>query len=436
MENFPANDSGQVQSDSGTDALSMHLLNIMRSAIESAGAVRDLVHQDITEDAHSARTSKRLFEKAMDEIPHAPSDVQAAFNKAFRKAQPMPVPGIKETRDIILEEMDMRSYFLEHHGKCHAATEAFAMTFPDGVRMAVQPHRKPSNKNAIQFPQSRIAFMMNDPSKLRWDPPPVFAEMIKIFQMANDITIPDKNKKDITKVAFKKAYGIATRKIIERATSPDPTFALCAAAAAVMVASILDYGIQAYLHSQAKRDHTLLAQAISQAGDLPLETAALIPKAMLEGARIYRDNTEEAAGEVAVRAIRTAHMWVSRRAGTAVFCGIYELIAGATWAASTDTVRFENMYKRALKVAGNMDPRIKLLFNPLADDESDIDDELDLGIWDFFYGASGHTLDEWARIAGTVDYKAAALLPENAPMMDLYRSYYEESKRAIKPLQT
>ena len=412
-------------SDPNADALTLYLLHALCVSAESAGVVRDLVHGHITDNASCVYDSQKLFETAMDRVPHATKDVSGAFFEAFESVRNMPIPGIHEIKEIIFKEVDIAVSEVDYHGMCHAAAEALTARFPHTVHTAIQTRAPLPNKAAARFPQSRSMFMLQDSRIISWSSQPDFLKMAELVTKIHDSKI----SQDTSKRDLEQACKTMVSRIVREATSPDLTFALCAAASAVMVQALFECNPKKYMGTPIRDDCDQLAWAISDAGGLSLEKATIITDGMLEGALQYRRDPDQAAGEVAVRAIRTAHMWVSMRVGVVMFHGLFGLLVGAAWAASSDKDRFEDMYKTALEAAGDMDPDIHYLFNPLLQFISDSKfDELDTQVRDFFYGASGYTLDEWAKMVQELNYKDAALLPENAPLMKAYRSKYEAVK--------
>ena len=414
-------------SDPHEMALAIILVDILCRAVEGAGAVRDLVHQYITEDWRAVKIGQKLFEASMDQVPNAPQNVREAFLDAFQTAHAMPVPGVEQTRKIILEELEVSTKLIGRIGICHTAAEAFAGAFPNGAQTAIQTRGRPPYQNSAKFPHTRDPTYALKGRQASWRSLPDLMTLARIYQKTHSACMSGTDVDDIEGDAFGHACDGVLSRTAEQATAPDPTFALCAAATATMLPTISEHYIGVYLHKFAKNDCSQIARAISDVSGLPLERAELIPNAMLEGARVYPTNTVESTGEVAVRAIRTAHMWVSLRAATVVFQNIYGLAVGAAWAATPDRGRFESMYERALETAGRMDPDIEYVFNIMADLSDPELDKMHTAMWDFFYDASGHTLAQWAEVAREVDYRSVALLPENAPIMEAYRAYYNRS---------
>lgn len=413
-------------SNPNADALTLYLLHALCVAADSAGAVRDLVHSHITDDMGCVYESQKLFVTAMDRVPYATKDVPGAFFAAFESVRNIPIPGIHEIKEIVSREVDKTAPIMDHPGACHAAAEACTARFPHTVRTVIQTRAPPPNKAAAPFPQSRGMFRLQDSRTISWKSQPDVLKMAKLIIKMHRSKI----SQDVSRIDIEQACKTVANRVVREAAGPDLTFALCAAASAVMVPLLFDCNPKKYMGTPIQDDFTQLAQAISDAGEISLEKATIITDAMLEGALQYRHDADQAAGEVTVRAVRTAHMWVSKKVGAVVFHEIFGLLAGAAWAVSSDKNRFEDMYKTALEAAGNMDPDIYHLFRPILEFALEYElYELDTLVWDFFYDASGYTLDEWAKMVQELNYKDAALLPENAPLMKAYRSGYEAAKR-------
>ena len=414
-------------SDPHEMALAIILVDILCRAVEGAGAVRDLVHQYITEDWRAVKIGQKLFEASMDQVPNAPQNVREAFLDAFQAAWAMPVPGVEQTPKIILEELDVSTKLIGRIGISHAVVEAFAGEFPNGAQVAIKTRGRPPYQNSAKFPHTRNTFFAQKPRQAIWHSLPDLMTLARIYQKTHSICMSGTNVEDVEGDAYEQSCSAVLSRMTDQATSHDPTYALCTAATAAMLPTMSKHDIRTYMRRSAKKDCAQIARAISDVSGLPLERAEIIPNAILEGARVYLNDTYQSNGEAAVRAVRTANMWVSMRAATVVFQNIYGLAVGAAWAATPDRDRFESIYERALETAGRMDPDIEWIFNPLVDLSDPEFDEMETAMWDFFYDASGHTLAQWAEVAREVDYRSAALLPENAPIMEAYRAHYNRS---------
>ncbi|MBI1657919.1 MAG: hypothetical protein IS632_03980 [Thaumarchaeota archaeon] len=119
------------------------------------------------------------------------------------------------------------------------------------------------------------------------------------------------------------------------------------------------------------------------------------------------------------------------------FCGLWfaeparQVAVGAARASSPDRDRFESIYARALKAAGELDPVVCRAFDQFAkyswkEPPSSHADEC---VWEFFYGASGRNTAGWVEIACGVNYRAAASR-QNGALTNAYRISYDAASKA------
>ena len=415
--------------DTGEMALTITLFSAMCGAIESAGVVRDLVHQQITEEDAEVRAGTRIMQAAMEQVPDDSQGVREAFLNAFRAARSAPVPGVDATRQIVIEELEKVEHRIGDAESLYAAISLFAAEFPDDVLAAVQT--PPAAKaGLLDFPQSRHDHNRRS-HKLSCRPPPRFSPFQQILEVVYDALRSDAQVRRIRRGIPAKPWRAAAQKIAERAAAPDATFALCAAAAAVLVPRMQDRGMR-YMGESIKRDCDQIAAIMSEAGRIPLKRATLVTDAMLEGASAYPDDPTEASGEATVRAFREAHMQVSWGAAAVVFEALFGIAAGGLWTVSDDRDRFDSMYASAIESAGRMNPDMHHFFERMDDEDVKRPKDMDTHIWDFFYGASGLKIEGWAGLAAGIDYKAAACLPEHARMMDACRAHYKAALLATR----
>ena len=413
--------SGRLDADAVP--LAILLAYILGKTVEGAGAVRDLVHQDITEDWHDVTETRRLFEAAMDAVPEAPADVGGAFQKALRAASKELVPGVDAANKIITEEMNDRMYQVARNGMFGAASDAFAAAFP-GEALAATGAAPPPEKDSVPFHQRRSIHFMRRSREPTCHLRPGMRALHQIALRAYDAGASGAGVAGKAKEALERSGRAATWRTVAQADIPDATFGICAAAAAVIAALIRGRDFR-YLVGPLREDCARIAREMSNAGGISVEQAALITEDMRKGALECRNDPIGAAGEVVARARSMAQMRFSRSVATVSFQAMYELMVGAVWAASGDRSRFESVYESALKAAGSMDPDIHHLFDPLNDEADAKPEMMSMDAWYFFYDASGRDMSEWAEIARRADYRGAALLPENAPIIDAYRSFHE-----------
>ena len=379
-------------------ALSQHV--ILRKAIVQAGAVRDLLYTSLTEKESIFRVTTRMFNAASDALPHAPDRVDDGFVRAFSAARALPDPAAKEVRQTVKEEVEGTLYSLVYWGTSQAVADGFAAAFPDEAVALTGTSQGRSGQ------QTRLQHL---------------SMLAQVFRAAAPKGLPDWPLDAHARTAFDRAArAVASRAADEAWDLGDSTFALAAAASAVMTASIPD-DPQDFLHHAAQGICKDLSRAISLAGGSQ-ELASSIPAAMLEGALEYPYDGVNAAGEMAVRSIRTAHKWVLTRPAVVTFRTIYEIAAGAAWATAGDRARFEHIHNRALGMAGRLDANIHYALDPLTEHswkESPFD-EFDEDLWKVFYGTSGYTVDEWVEVARMADYRTPALSPKNGALIRIY----------------
>ena len=417
---------GGPPGDAEEMALTITLLYVMCDAIESAGVVRDLAHQQITEADAEVRAGTRILQVAMEQVPDDSQSVREAFLNAFRAAKSVPVPGVDATRQIVLDELEQFGRYPGIAERIYAAAGAFAAAFPDEALAAIRTRPVPKD-GIVDFPQSRRDY--GKYHQVSCPPPPGLSAFQRILNAAFEATWSDARVRRIQKSAPTKSWMAVARKIAEHVAAPDATFPLCAAAVAVLVPRMQDRGMR-YMGESIMRDCDQIAAIMSEEGRIPLARTTLITDAILEGASAYPDDPAEASGEATVRAFRETHMQVTWGAASVVFGALFGIVAGGLWTASDDRDRFDSMYETALKAAGRMNPDMRLFFERLDDDESKHPEDVDTHVWDFFYGAAGIPMEEWAYFAAEMDYKAAARISGNARMMDECRLYYEVASAA------
>lgn len=382
--------------DPAVAALALSQSVVLRKTVELAGAVRDRVYGRLTEHEPVFKATNRVFTAAMDALPHAPDHVDAGFARAFRAAASLPDPVAGSIREIVREEVEKSLPYLAYWGANQAVADGFAVAFPDEADALI---KRSSGRPKLDH----------------------LSMLAQVFRTAVPRDPPGWPPDGRTKAAFDRAARAAASRAADEAWgSGDSTFALAAAASAVMVASIPD-DPRDFLRRTAPGICGNLSGAISLAGG-PQELASAIPAAMLEGALEYPDDGPEASGEVAVRGLRTAHMWASARSAISAFRTVYGMAAGAAWTTAGDRARFESIHDRALEAVGWLDPVVHYAFDPFTKHswkELPFDDA-DEDVWEFFYGASGRTMAEWVEVVRGVDYRAPALSPENAALIGVY----------------
>ena len=386
--------------DPDVAALALSQYAILRKAIVQAGAVRDLVYTSLTEKEHIFKVTTRMFNAASDALPYAPDRVDDGFARAFSAARALPDPVTREVRQIVKEEVKGTLYSLVYWGISQAVADGFAAVFPDEAGALTGASQGRSDRQARLQRLSMLA---------------------QVFRAAAPRGLPDWPLDDRARAAFDRAaLAVASRAADEAWDPGDSTFALAAAASAVMTVSIPD-DPQDFLHHAAPGICKDLSRAISLAGGSQ-ELASSIPAAMLEGALEYPYDGVNAAGEMTVRSIRTAHKWVLTRPTVVTFRTIYEMAAGAAWATAGDRIRFEHIHNRALGMAGRLDAGIHYALDPFTEHswEELPFDEVGEDIWKVFYGTSGYTVDEWVEVARMADYRTPALSPKNGALIRMY----------------
>ena len=259
----------------------------------------------------------------------------------LRRPVPCRTPPPRPILEVVGEEVEKSMSRLARFGINQAAADAFAAAFPaEAAGLAGGPGGRSKGRARLDH----------------------LSALARVFRTA----APDGRKAwpsdRPAEVAFERAaLAAASRTAAEAAGHRDPTFALAASASAVMIASIPD-DLRAYLRGPARTLCAQLSVAISSTGGIPPERASSIPAAMLEGALECRGDALEASGEVAVRAVRTAHHWASDRAAASAFRTFYGLAAGGAWKAARDRGRFESIYGRALEAAGGLDQTVHYAF--------------------------------------------------------------------------
>ena len=402
----PDRGGGGDRLDPDAAALALSLSVVLREAVELAGAVRDLVYHQLTEEQPFIQDTNRMFNAAMNAVPQAPYDAGSGFAAAFAAAGPLPDPAAKAILEVVGEEVKKSISRLARFGINQAAADAFAAAFPaEAAGLAAGPGGRSKG-------QARLDHL---------------SALAQVFQAA----APDGRQAwpsdyQVKTTFDRAALAAASRTAAEAAGHHDQTFALAASASAVMIASIPD-DPRTYLRGPARTLCAQLSGAISSTGGIQPERASAIPAAMLEGALEYSGNGPAASGEVAARAARTAHLWASDRAAASAFRTFYGLAAGGIWKAARDRGRFESIHGRALEAAGGLDRIVHYAFDML-EDHSWMEppfDEVREHVWEFFYGASGRNLAGWVEMAGEVDYRAAATSQQNAALIDACGISYE-----------
>ena len=391
--------------DPDVAALALSQSVVLRKTIETAGAVRDLVYDCMTQHEPVFKATSRMFAAAMDTLPRAPDSVDAGFARAFRAAGSLQDRAAGTIMEIVREEVEKSLAYLAHWGANQAVANRFSAAFPDEAGALAKPSSGRPGGSARLDHLSMLA---------------------QVFQAAVPRGPPGWPPDGRAETAFNlAARAAASHAADEGWDSASPAFALAAAASAVMVAFIPD-NPRNFLRRAAPGICRNLSKAISLAGG-PQELASAIPAAILEGALKHPNDGIEASGEVAVRGLRMAHMWTSAHSATSAFRTVSGMAAGAAWATADDRAHFESIYGQALEVAGRLDPVIHYAFNtitkyswkkmPFVDADEDT--------WEFFYGTSGRTMAEWVKVSQGVNYRAFALAQENAALICVYGAAHD-----------
>ena len=417
---------GDSPGDAEEMALTITLLCAMCRVIKHAGAVRDLVHRQITEEGAEILACARILQAASEHVPDDSPSVREAFLKALLAAKSVPVPGIDATRRIVIKELEKFEQYPGIVERIYAAAGAFAAAFPENALAAIRARPVPKDGMA-DFPQSRHDYSAG--RQVSCPPPPGLSAYQRILNAAYGAVRSDARARRIRKNAPAKSWLAAAQETAERAATPNATFPLCAAAAAVLMSRIRDRRMQ-YTGEPIKGDCEQIAAIMSEVGRIPPERATLITDAMLEGASSYPDDPAEASREAAFRAFREAHMLVSWGAAAAVFLVLFGIAASGLWTISKDRDRFDSVYGAALRAAGRMNPDMHLFFEHMNDEDVKRPKDVDTRAWDFLYGASGLTTEGWADLAAGMEYRAAAPLTESVRMMDECRLYYDVASAA------
>ena len=239
LKESPAESGGAGGGDAEGAALTITLLCAMCNAIESAGAVRDLVHRQITEEDAEVRAGTRMLQAAMEQVPDDSQGVRDAFLNAFRAAKSAPVPGVDATRQIVVEELEKFGRYGGITERIYAAAGAFAAAFPDYARAAVRTRAAPKG-GIVGFPQSRHDYSANH--QMSCPAPPGLSAYLRILNAVYAAVRSDARARRILENAPAKSWQAAAQKIAERAAAPDATLPLCAAAAAVLASRMQGMG--------------------------------------------------------------------------------------------------------------------------------------------------------------------------------------------------
>ena len=390
--------AGSEGPDVSAMALSMSVT--LRRTIEMAGAVRDLVYRKLAEEPPFIDETAKMFIEARRAVPRAPDEVGGDFAAALAAVKNMPDPAADAILEVVDEEVEGSMSYLAYYGASQAAAETFAAAFPDEAADLAAGHTRPDHLGMLA----------------------------RVFRGAVPRGPADWSMSGPVRAAFRRDSSIvASRTAGEAAGECNPTFATIAAAQAVMVAYMPDHPRE-YLRRAAPSICGELSAAISSQMGIPLDLALRIPAAMLDGARQYPDDGDEAAREAAVRAFGLANLWASHRAAHAAFCTAYSLAAGGAWTAAPDRDRFESVHGVALGAAAGVDQIIHYAFDVREDyswDDEPPFEPIEEDTWRVFLGSSGRTIAGWAEVAREVDYRAAATSPENASLIGVYTRAYD-----------
>ena len=102
--------------DPDVAALALSQSVVLRKTIETAGAVRDLVYDCMTQQESVFKATSRMFAAAMDTLPRAPDSVDAGFARAFRAAGSLQDRAAGTIMEIVREEVEKSLAYLAHWG--------------------------------------------------------------------------------------------------------------------------------------------------------------------------------------------------------------------------------------------------------------------------------------------------------------------------------
>lgn len=384
---------GRGRSDPDVLAMTLYMSVILRESIEMAGAVRDLVYHALTQERRFIARTTAMFDKAADAASRAPDDIGRGFAAALAAAVDMQDPAAAAITEVVCEQVENSTAHLPYYGANQAVAAAFAAASPD-----------------------EAADMAGGRARLDH-----FGDLARVFRACMRRGPAGWPLKDPAGAAFERASGAAASRAARAAVADcGNVFAVAAAAQAVLVERIPDRP-RRFLEREAAGICGEISAAISRTG-APQERASEITAAMLDGARWYPHDGAEASGEVAVRAVRVAHHRAPQAAARAAFCAAYSLAAGGAWTAAPDRDRFESAHGRALDSAAGVDRMIRYAFDKLKArswKEPPFEDAYE-DMWEFFSGASGLSVSEWAGMAQKADYRAAATAAENAALIKAY----------------
>ena len=391
-------------------ALALSQSVVLREAVQTAGTVRDLVYDCMTQNKSVFNPINMMFTDAIDAIPYAPDRVDKDFASALRAAGSPPDSVAVAIKEASQEEVKESMSYMAHWGAVQAVADGFAAALPDETgALAGRSSGRPGGSAGLDH----------------------LSMLAKTFHAAAPPILSGWSQDGQTEAAFYRAARAAAFRAADEAWGfASSSFALGAAASAVMMASIPDEP-RDFLRHTAPGICRDLSKAISLAGGSQ-ELALAIPAAILEGALEYPDDGIGASGETVVRGLRATHMWTSARFAIAAFRTVSGMAAGAAWATAGDRARFESTYDRALEAAEGVDPVVHYAFDPATKYswKKAPFDHADEDTWKFFYDASGHTMAEWAEMARGVDYRHVALSQENAAVIGVYGAAYDGASEA------
>lgn len=394
---------GSDRSDPDVLAMILYMPIILRDAIELAGAVRDLVYTELTEDRRIITMTTKIFERATDAAYSSPGNVSSCFSAALTAAKKMQDPAAPAITEVINSQVERSMFRLPHYGTSQAAATAFAATFPN-----------------------KAADMAEGYSNLDH-----FRDLYKVFQTGRQRQSTDWPLEGAAKAVFERDATIAASHAAKAAIADcGNIFAMAAAAHVVIGERIPDYPIRFLEHDAQDICDEIYGEMM--AAGAPQKWASEVTSEMLYGAREYTHDGPEATGETAVRAVRAAHHRVSKVAGRAAFYALYSVAAGGAWTAAPDQNRFESAHSMALDAAVKVDSMIHYAFykhDPPSWKKAPFDDAHE-DMWSFFSKASGMSLHEWARVAQKADYKAAATAAKSAALIGVYTSAHDTASKA------
>ena len=384
--------------DPDVAALALSQSAMLRSTIEAAGAVRDLVYGLLTRHAPVFRITNKMFTDAIDALGEDPDG--GDFAMALGAAGTVPDEIVVEIKDIIQSEVEGSLARMAYWGANQAVADSFSAAFP-------------YEANALAKPSSDLPG-----STARLDHLSMLAEVFQAAVNRGSLGWPLKGRAG--EVFDQAADAAALRAADEAWDAASHVFSLAAAASAVMLMYMPDDPRDFLRHTAPLVCRDLYDDILLAGGTQ--ELALSIPAAVLEGAREYPGDGSQAASEVAVRGIRLAHEWTSSCAATSVFRTVSGMAAGAAWATAGDRGRFESMYGQALDAAGWLDLGVHYAFDHITKYSWKVmpRNEFHEDSWRIFSKESGRTVAEWVEVAKGLDYQAIARVPENAALIGTY----------------